>query len=74
MLVIVHWSEYRNRRDTDAQNDWARMECTVGVVGDSQDLIADLVSHNGSFSEILPMVNGSSLVIGGEFSFSSNGS
>ena len=71
-MIIIHLSEYLNRRDTDTQNDWARMECTDGLVDGSQDLITHLMSRNGSFIDMLPMVNGSSLVIGGQFSFSSN--
>ncbi len=66
--------QYHNRRITDTQNDWARIECIDGLLSGSQDLITFLMSRSGSFSDMLPMVNSSSLVIGGQFNFSSNGS
>ncbi len=61
-----------NRRDTDTQSGWIRMECTNGLVDGSQDLITQLMALSGSFINILPMINGSSPVISGQFSFSSN--
>ena len=74
LLIIIHQFQYYNRRITDTQNDWARIECIHGLLGGSQDSISFLMSRSSSFSDALPMVNGSSPVIGGQFNFSSNGS
>ena len=71
-LSFTNVNTVDNRRDIDTQNDWTRMECTDGLVNHSEDLLAQLIALNGSFIDVLPMVNGSSPVISGEFSFSSN--
>ena len=62
-----------NRRDTDTLNGWSRMECTAGIAGVSQDLLMLMaVSERNLLVDELPKINGSSLVIDGQFKISGN--
>lgn len=63
-----------NRRAIDSENGWGRIECTAGDTGGdtggSKHLLMQIRSLSGLFTEEVPMVNGSSLVVG-QFDFSS---
>lgn len=59
-----------NRRAIDSENGWGRIECTAGDTGGSKHLLMQIRSLSGLFTEEVPMVNGSSLVVG-QFNFSS---
>ena len=48
------------------------MECTVGLGESSEQLLTQLMLLNDKFINELPMVDGSSLAINGQFNFSSN--
>ena len=60
---------YINRRAIDAERGWARIECTAGNTRGDEDLLAQIRTVNDLLANELPMVSGSSLVVG-HFNFS----
>ena len=70
MSTQLHQLKHHNRRNIDTENGWARMECTAGDTGHSEDLLMQIRNYSGLLADELPVVNGSSLVAG-QFNFSS---
>ena len=69
--LYVHGSH--NRRDIDNHSGWARLECTSGFSDESKRSLLQnqLIDVTDIFTDELPVINGSSLVIAGQFNFSS---
>ena len=72
MSTQLRQLKHHNRRDVDIENGWARMECTAGDTGDSEVLLMQIetLTNSGLLMDELPVVNGSSVVVG-QFNFSS---